>query len=111
MGLEWPGWQEGESQEWVEKKRFDSSLGAATAVDFQNFMSVYNPGGLCKFIVKGSFTPQQTAELFNKAMGWDWDGQKVLDTHLWMVINVELWYRTFMERSLQSEQQYSQMPA
>lgn len=80
VGLEWPGWQEGESQEWVEKKRFDSSIGAATAIDFQNFMSVYNPGGLCKFITKGSYTPQQTAELFNRAMGWDWDGQKVLDT-------------------------------
>ncbi len=80
VGLEWPGWQDGGSQEWVEKKRFDSSIGAATAIDFQNYMGVYNPGGLCKFITKGSFTPQQTAELFNKAMGWDWDGQKVLDT-------------------------------
>lgn len=80
VGLEWPGWQEGESQAWVEQKRFDSSIGAATAVDFQNFMSVFNPGGLCKFIAKGSFTPQQIAELFNRAMGWDWDGQKVLDT-------------------------------
>lgn len=26
-------------------------------------------------------------------------GHKVLDTHLWMVINFELWYRTFMETS------------
>jgi aldehyde:ferredoxin oxidoreductase len=43
-------------------------------------MSVYNPGGLCKFITKGSFTPQQTAELFNQAMGWNWTGQDVLDT-------------------------------
>jgi aldehyde:ferredoxin oxidoreductase len=43
-------------------------------------MSVYNPGGLCKFITKGSFTPAQTAELFNKAMGWRWTGEDVLDT-------------------------------
>jgi aldehyde:ferredoxin oxidoreductase len=80
VGIEWPGWQEGDAPGWVEKKRFDSSIGAATAVDFQNFMSVYNPGGLCKFITKGSYTPAQTAELFNKAMGWSWTGQDVLDT-------------------------------
>jgi aldehyde:ferredoxin oxidoreductase len=80
VGIEWPGWQEGEPQEWVERKRFDNALGAQTAVDFQNYMSVYNPGGLCKFITKGSFTPAQTAELFNKAMGWHWTGEDVLDT-------------------------------
>ena len=79
VGIEWPGWQEGEPQVWVEKKRFDSALGAQTAIAFQDFMSVYNPGGLCKFITKGSFTPQQTAELFNKAMGWNWSGQDLLD--------------------------------
>jgi aldehyde:ferredoxin oxidoreductase len=80
VGIEWPGWQDGDSQGWVEHKRFDSGLGAETAVDFQNYMSVYNPGGLCKFITKGSFTPQQTAELFNQAMGWQWTGADVLET-------------------------------
>ncbi len=80
VGLEWPGWQEGEPQAWIEQKRFDSAIGAEIAVDFQNFMSVYNPGGLCKFIAKGSVTPQQTAGLFNKAMGWNWTGQDLLDT-------------------------------
>lgn len=79
-GLEWPGWQEGDAQAWIDRKRFDSSLGAALAVDFQNFMTTYNPLGLCKFIVKGSFTPAQTAELVNKALGWNWTGQDVLDT-------------------------------
>ncbi len=80
VGIEWQGWQEGDAQGWVEKKRFDSTLGAETAVDFQNFMSVYNPGGLCKFITKGSFTPAQTAELFNKAMGWNWTDKDLLET-------------------------------
>jgi aldehyde:ferredoxin oxidoreductase len=79
VGLEWPGWQEGDAQEWIEKKRFDSTIGAQVAVDFQNYMSVYNPGGLCKFITKGSYTPQQTADLFNKALGWNWTGQDLLD--------------------------------
>jgi aldehyde:ferredoxin oxidoreductase len=80
VGIEWPGWQEGEKDAWVEKKRFDSTIGAETAIEFQNFMSVYNPGGLCKFIAKGSFTPQQVAEVFNQAMGWQWTGQDLLDT-------------------------------
>lgn len=80
VGIEWPGWQEGDAQGWVERLRFDSTIGAETAVAFQDYMSVYNPGGLCKFITKGSFTPAQTAELFNKAMGWNWTAQDVLDT-------------------------------
>ena len=79
VGIEWPGWQAGEAQEWVERKRFDSSIGAQVAVDFQNYMTTYNPLGLCKFITKGSFTPAQTAELVNKAMGWNWTGDDVLD--------------------------------
>ncbi len=51
-----------------------------TAVSFQNYMTTYNPLGLCKFITKGSFTPAQTAELVNKALGWNWTGQDVLET-------------------------------
>ena len=79
VGIEWKGWQEGEAQEWMEKKRFDSSLGAQQAIDFQNFMTTYNPLGLCKFITKGSFSPDQTAELVNKALGWKMTGQDVID--------------------------------
>jgi aldehyde:ferredoxin oxidoreductase len=79
VGIEWPGWEDGDPQGWIEKKRFDSSIGAVTAVSFQNFMTTYNPLGLCKFITKGSFTPAQTAELVNKALGWNWTGQDVLD--------------------------------
>jgi aldehyde:ferredoxin oxidoreductase len=80
VGLEWPGWEEGDAQGWIDRKRFDSSLGAQTAVSFQNFMTTYNPLGLCKFITKGSYTPAQTADLVSKAMGWNWSAQDVLDT-------------------------------
>ena len=80
VGLEWPGWQAGDPQGWVEHKRFDSAIGAETAIAFQDYMSVYNPGGLCKFITKGSFTPAQTAELFNQALGWQWTAADLLDT-------------------------------
>ncbi len=79
VGIEWPGWEEGDAQEWIERKRFDSTIGAKTAVSFQNYMTTYNPLGLCKFITKGSFTPAQTAELVNKAMGWNWTGDDVLE--------------------------------
>jgi aldehyde:ferredoxin oxidoreductase len=78
-GIEWPGWEEGDPQGWIEKKRFDSTIGAQTAVSFQNYYATYNPLGLCKFITKGSFTPAQVAELVNKALGWEWTGQNVLD--------------------------------
>jgi aldehyde:ferredoxin oxidoreductase len=79
VGIEWAGWQEGDRQEWIDRKRFDSALGAQQAIDFQNFMTTYNPLGLCKFITKGSFTPAQTAELVNKALGWNMTGQDVID--------------------------------
>ena len=95
VGIEWEGWQEGEKQEWIDAKRFDSAIAAEQAVDFQNYMSVYNPLGLCKFIAKGSFTPAQTAELVNKAIGWSWTGQELLDMgarlfNLKRLINVKL---------------------
>lgn len=80
VGLEWPGWEEGDAQEWIERKRFDSGVGARTTVSFQNFMATYNPLGLCKFITKGSFTPAQTAQLVNKALGWNWTTDDVLET-------------------------------
>ena len=79
VGLEWAGWQEGDAQGWIERARFDSSIGAETAVAFQDYMATYNPLGLCKFIIKGSFTPAQTAELVNQAMGWSWSGQDLLE--------------------------------
>ena len=58
-------------------------------------MSTYNPLGLCKFITKGSYTPAQTAELVNKAMGWNWSGADLLETgaklfNLKRLINVKL---------------------
>jgi aldehyde:ferredoxin oxidoreductase len=41
------------------------------AVDFQNFMGLFNALGLCKFIAKGKITPSHLAELTNVALGWD----------------------------------------
>ncbi len=45
---------------------------AKMAYDWQNYMSVYNPLGLCKFIAKGKVGPERATEIVNNAMGWTW---------------------------------------
>ncbi len=53
---------------------------AKLAYDYQNYMSVYNPLGLCKFIAKGLVGPERTAQIVNSALGWDWAVEDVLTT-------------------------------
>ncbi len=53
---------------------------AKLAYDYQNYMSVYNPLGLCKFIAKGLVGPERTAQIVNSALGWDWAIEDVLTT-------------------------------
>ena len=51
--------------------RLESSPAQAKmAYDFQNYMAVYNPLGLCKFIAKGKVGPEALAEIVNAALGW-----------------------------------------
>ncbi len=55
------------------------SLGKAKMVyDYQNYMGVYNPLGLCKFIIKGGIGPELVAEWVNLALGWDLDAGEVM---------------------------------
>ena len=68
---------------WHDPEQFDDhdSRGKGRlAADFQNYVSVYNPLGLCKFIAKAHIGPQELAELVNAALGWDWTGDDVLRT-------------------------------
>jgi len=59
--------------------RFDSSpQQAQLAYDWQNYMSVYNPLGLCKFIAKGKVGPEITAGLVRRALGWNWTTDELL---------------------------------
>jgi aldehyde:ferredoxin oxidoreductase len=59
--------------------RFDSSPEQARlAFDFQNYMSVFNPLGICKFIAKGKVGPETMVGLINRALGWDWTSQDLL---------------------------------
>jgi aldehyde:ferredoxin oxidoreductase len=51
---------------------------AKLAYDWQNYASVYNPIGLCKFLIKGRVGPVRLAEIANSALGWDWTPEDVL---------------------------------
>lgn len=58
----------------------DSSLGAKLAVDYQNYMQVYNPLGLCKFLIKATYGPDMVADLVNASLGWHWTRDDVVKT-------------------------------
>ena len=58
----------------------DSAGKGQVAADFQDYMAVYNPLGLCKFIAKGKVEPQHIADLVNAAAGWDWTADDLLQT-------------------------------
>jgi aldehyde:ferredoxin oxidoreductase len=73
-GMTWPGWYDG------PRDRFEGGqVAAELVVQFQDYMSVFNPLGLCKFSAKGGLIPAQVAELVDTATGWGWDETKLLD--------------------------------
>jgi aldehyde:ferredoxin oxidoreductase len=53
---------------------------AKLTYDYQNYMSVYNPLGLCKFIAKGLVGPERIAQIVNAGLGWGWTAEDVLTT-------------------------------
>jgi aldehyde:ferredoxin oxidoreductase len=68
---------------WYDPEEYDPHDSAGkgqVAVDFQNYMAVYNPLGICKFIAKGKVEPQHIADLVNAAAGWDWTADDLLQT-------------------------------
>jgi aldehyde:ferredoxin oxidoreductase len=69
-GLEWPGWQEGPYDQFVSDE-----AKVTTVIAFQDFLTVYNPLGLCKFIFKAKIGPSRAAKLVNAMTGWDWSGE------------------------------------
>jgi len=72
-GLEWPGWGYAGPYD-----RLDSTGKGRVAYDFQNYMSVFNPLGLCKFIVKSGVEPATVARWVSLALGWDLDADGLL---------------------------------
>jgi aldehyde:ferredoxin oxidoreductase len=61
--------------------RFESgAANAKLAYDYQNYNSVYNPLGLCKFLIKGRIGGERLAAIVNSALGWTWDVDDILTT-------------------------------
>mgnify|MGYP005859039203 FL=1 len=65
------------------------------AAHYQNYVGLYNPLGLCRFIIKGLAGPDMVADLVNAALGWGWTAKDVFLTgerlhNLKRLINVRL---------------------
>lgn len=60
--------------------RLNSRDGGRMAAHYQNYQGVYNPLGLCRFIVKGLAGPHMVADLVNTALGWGWTPATVFET-------------------------------
>ena len=58
--------------------RFSNEGAGRQAAAFQDYLSLYNPLGLCKFIGKIGLSPQTLAELVNAATGWDLSGEEMM---------------------------------
>ena len=58
--------------------RFSNEIGGKMAYDFQNYMSVFNALGLCKFIAKAGVEPETVIGYLNHAMGWQWTSDDLL---------------------------------
>jgi aldehyde:ferredoxin oxidoreductase len=89
-GVSWEGWYTPKGHD-----RHDSEGAGRLTVDFQNYFSVYNALGICKFIGKGQVGPADVARLVQAALGWDWQAEDVLKTgerlvNLKRLINLEL---------------------
>jgi aldehyde:ferredoxin oxidoreductase len=78
------------------RDRFESSPETAKmAYDYQNYIGLYNPLGLCKFIAKAKLGPDRLSEIVNAALGWNADRHSLLETgdrlfQLKRMINVRL---------------------
>ena len=68
---------------WYDPEQYDPHDSAGKgqiAAGFQNYMAVYNPLGICKFIAKGKVEPRHIADLVNAAAGWQWTADDLLQT-------------------------------
>ncbi|MEI2692854.1 MAG: aldehyde ferredoxin oxidoreductase C-terminal domain-containing protein [Anaerolineae bacterium] len=63
-----------------QQARLESQGGGMMAARYQDFQSVFNPLGLCKFIERGLIGPAELAELVNRALGWGWTGEELMQT-------------------------------
>ncbi|MBN1657931.1 MAG: aldehyde ferredoxin oxidoreductase family protein [Anaerolineae bacterium] len=60
--------------------RFDDEGAGRQAAAFQDYLSLYNPLGLCKFIGKVGLSPEMLGRLVQAAAGWALDGEQMMRT-------------------------------
>jgi len=53
---------------------------AKMAYDWQNYAGIFNPLGLCKFIIKGKVGAERLSAIINSALGWEWGKDEILTT-------------------------------
>ncbi len=61
-------------------ERFSNEGAGRHTVAFQNYLSSYNPLGLCKFIVKANLGPDSLVRMLNAAIGWDLTKEELMLT-------------------------------
>ncbi len=71
-GLDVSSWDPEPSQ------RFSNAGAGRQAVRFQNYFSLYNSLGICKFLGKMDLSPDTIATLLNAATGWRLTGDQLL---------------------------------
>ncbi len=59
-------------------ERFSDEGAGRQVIAFQDYLSLYNPLGLCKFIGKTGLGPETLAQMVNAATGWDLSGEQML---------------------------------
>jgi aldehyde:ferredoxin oxidoreductase len=74
-GIRFEGWYDPE-----EFDKHDSTGKGRLTADFQDYVGTYNALGICQFIIKGKVGPQQTVDLVNAALGWNWTTDDLLTT-------------------------------
>ena len=60
--------------------RFSNEGAAQETIAFQNYFSLFNPLGLCKFLGKAGIGPQVLADFLEEALGWDTSGTELMVT-------------------------------
>jgi aldehyde:ferredoxin oxidoreductase len=61
-------------------ERFSGEGAGRHAIAFQDYLSFYNPLGLCKFIAKVGTSPEALARMLSAATGWDFAGEELMLT-------------------------------
>jgi aldehyde:ferredoxin oxidoreductase len=63
----------------VKVDRFSNEGAAKEAIAFQNYFSLYNPLGICKFIGRSSPSPELIAEFILAMTGWVFTKEEILE--------------------------------